>query len=144
MSDARFWFDKLDPTHADRFALGDHRFPSKVIEMLEHPSEVTWPYMWKMYEGRLNSSHIEFDKEYALFMRGTTSELLKALELDASRGIDFVMVRKEVFLDIRYFRHKVSRTKTVTVIGLGAREGYWGIVEPANRAETTQHKKGFV
>lgn len=140
MSDARFWFDKLDPTHADRYAKGDHRFPHKVVEMLKNAAEVTWPHMWKIYDGRLNSNHLEFDKEYALFMRGTTSELLKALKLDTEKGIDFVAVRKENFLDIRYFRQKVSSTKTVTVIGLAARDGYWGIIGAENRHDAAEHK----
>lgn len=63
---ARFWLDKLDPTHADRYAKGEHRFPHKVVEMLSHSAEVTWPHIWKIHDGRLNSNHREWARTMVL------------------------------------------------------------------------------
>lgn len=142
MADAHFWFDQriANSNHPD--TRGDHRYPPRIIRMLES-GDTTWPSLRKMYAEVPNLKHVEFDRQYALFMRGTTGELTGALKKDIAGGVGHLAVLRENAIDLRYVRQKPGRTKTVTIIGIGA-PSYWGDVpvgrlpEAANRMTWVQ------
>lgn len=79
-----------------------------------------------------NLRHVELRRGFALFMRGTTSELADALMADIRNGlISIACVSSEaVRMDIRYLRVKAGSMKTVTILGLADSRNYWGSNHP--------------
>lgn len=141
MSDAHFWFDRRIANSNDPDAQGDHRYPPKIIRMLES-GETTWPSLRKMYAEAPNLKHVEFDRQYAFFMRGTTGELTGALKKDMAAGVGHLAILRENAFDLRYVRHKAGRTKTVTIIGMGA-PSYWGDI-PVGRLPEAANRRTWV
>lgn len=81
-------------------------------------------------EAMHNLSGIHIDKEYCLYMGGTTSELQAALAKDRRKGTEGLFTTRET-MDIRFVRRKAGALKgmgaahTETVVGIAPRGSYW-------------------
>lgn len=136
MSNAIIWFDRknADPGKAA------NGVPAAVIgRMKDEPQNqrTHLQHIRKRPEDVL--SHIELSPDYALFIRGTTSDIVEALSADMAYGIQHVGVVNDDRLHIRYFRHKAGLTKTVSYIGIAGGQ-YWGAVPVADTADEARRQ----
>ena len=128
MSDAIFWFDhRIDnPQQAKgKAANGDlgqvmRGFEGK-LDVLKDGRDPRRPDLSSMWTQSL--AHVEIKSGFALFMMGTTSELVTAIDRDLKK------IRQLVFfggntLEIRYVRRKASIKRTVSIVGIATLDEY--------------------
>lgn len=130
MSDALFWFDHRTKPGGDDPRLAADGDPEKVIKAFKGDlggKGVTQrqlsPDLWNMWQESL--THIEIKSTFALFMRGTTNDLVKAVERDVGKDIRRLVIIGDDILEIRYVRHKAGLNKTVSIVGIAAKHDYW-------------------
>lgn len=130
MSDALFWFDHRNRPYVDDARLAADGDPEKVIKAFKGDlggKGVTQrqlsPDLWNMWQKPL--THVEIMSDFALFMRGTTDDLVKAVERDVKKDIRRLVIIGADILEIRYIRHKAGLNKTVSIVGIAAKHGYW-------------------
>lgn len=141
MSDATYYFDVAQHRETGNpdvplasFKAGE---ATDVINWFEGGTEQTYTSISGYYQKKTqNLKHIELLAPHGLFVRGTTSEIVEALQNEINNGLErFACVSsREIRMDIRYLRQQVPRSlgrhATVTILGLGSRD-YWGLGHPA-------------
>ncbi|MTH61253.1 hypothetical protein [Paracoccus litorisediminis] len=104
MSGAAFGFDKKIDEY-ERASESANGIPARVIQMMtETQRERARPSIRQMYDETFDLKHIEMWYDYALFIRGTTDEIVKARQKDHESGIKYFSVLGDTRLDIRFIR----------------------------------------
>lgn len=145
MSDALFWFDHRNRPYVDDERLAANGDPARVIKAFEGnlggkgaTQGQLSPDLWNMW--RMPLTHVEVGSAFALFMRGTTGDLVKAVEGDLKKDIRRLAIMGDNVLEIRYVRHRAGRDKTVSIVGIAAKDDYWEPVLAHPEDEARQHK----
>jgi hypothetical protein len=123
MSDVKFWFDRKLDNPAGRAANGDPQEVMKGLHGQLDNRDARRSGLREMYNTPAPAGAFFMSNDHALFIRGTSGDIGKALDRDIAAGVERLVIQDEEVVDIRFFRHNEDRMK-VTYLGVAA-PTYW-------------------